>query len=134
MIRRIAWTGSDRSRRNIFMRDRSASKRIPQGPQARRASFYLQVFGLAALCTNACSTARGQSPHAAESPPKGALLIAGGGLRYDNADVWTRYVKLADNYARETGAADGKRPRIAVFPTAAFYPQQSGARVVAAIQ
>ena len=70
----------------------------------------------------------------ADRPPKGSLILAGGGLRFDNADVWSRFVKLARDYARESGESKETRPRIAVFPTAALHPQQSGDRIVAALE
>jgi cyanophycinase len=76
----------------------------------------------------------GQTQAFSEPPPKGALVIAGGGLRYDNAEVWSRFVKLSGDYARNSGEADGTLPRIAVFPTAAYFPLQSGARIVAALE
>lgn len=71
------------------------------------------------------ATAWGHTRPDAERHPKGALIMAGGGLRYDNAEVWSRFVKLAADYARESGEPDGTRPRIAVFPTAALHPQQT---------
>ena len=49
-------------------------------------------------------------------PPKGALVIAGGALRPDNAEVWQRIVQLAG----------GQGARIAVLPTAAGNPERSG--------
>src|SRR5690349_14691360 len=51
---------------------------------------------------------------------KGSLVIAGGALRADNAQVWTRIVELAG----------GRGARIAVFPTAAGNPNSSGAHAV----
>lgn len=60
--------------------------------------------------------------------------MAGGGLRYDNDEVWSRFVQLAADFARESGEPVGTRPRIAVFPTASLQPQQSGDRIVAALQ
>ncbi|MCY2964654.1 MAG: cyanophycinase [Planctomycetota bacterium] len=77
----------------------------------------------------------GQAP---ESPsrtpdPQGTLVIVGGGLRFDNVDVWSRIVKSAHDYAVATGESKEIRPRIAVFPTAAYYPQVSGSRSIAAL-
>lgn len=46
----------------------------------------------------------------------GALVIAGGALRTDNAQVWRKIVALAG----------GPGARIAVFPTAAGNPQRAG--------
>nr|WP_314539132.1 cyanophycinase [uncultured Massilia sp.] len=59
---------------------------------------------------------------AAEPPPvpKGALVIAGGALRADNAAVWKTIVDLAG----------GRGARIAVFATAAGNPERS-ARFIA---
>jgi cyanophycinase len=109
--------------------------RRPIAPRVSRTPFFLlQAIGFLALCGNPGAAAWGQSHHDALPAPKGALVIAGGGLRYDNADVWSRFVSLAGDYAHETGAPDGMPPRIAVFPTAAFYPQISGERIVAALQ
>jgi cyanophycinase len=55
--------------------------------------------------------------HAGAAPPKGSLVIIGGALRAANAPVWERIVQLAG----------GKGARIAVFPSAAADPAQSGA-------
>ena len=52
--------------------------------------------------------------------PKGSLVIIGGGLRGDNADVWQRIVALAG----------GPGARIAVLPSAAADPQRTGDRIV----
>jgi len=57
---------------------------------------------------------------AAESAPKGSLVIIGGALRPDNALVWERIVELAG----------GKGARIAVFATASANPEKSGASAV----
>jgi cyanophycinase len=53
---------------------------------------------------------------AAPSTPKGSLVIIGGGLRANNAEVWQKIVELAG----------GKGARIAVFPTAAGTPEREG--------
>ncbi|WP_082551492.1 cyanophycinase [Massilia sp. Root351] len=59
--------------------------------------------------------------HAAEpAQPKGSLVIIGGGLRGDNADIWQRIVQLAG----------GKGARIAVFPSAAGTPERSGQAII----
>jgi len=47
---------------------------------------------------------------------KGSLVIIGGGLRANNAEVWQKIVDLAG----------GKGARIAVFPTAAGTPEREG--------
>jgi cyanophycinase len=55
-------------------------------------------------------------------PAKGALVIVGGGLRFNNDDVWNRIVELAP-------APEGQRPKIAVFPTASASPVTTGERI-----
>jgi cyanophycinase len=60
---------------------------------------------------------------AAEAPPQGNLLIAGGALRPDNAVVWQRLVQLAG----------GPGARIAVMPSAAGNPARSGANLAATL-
>ncbi|HEX8785886.1 MAG TPA: Type 1 glutamine amidotransferase-like domain-containing protein, partial [Telluria sp.] len=52
--------------------------------------------------------------------PKGALVIIGGNLRPANAPVWERIIALAG----------GKGARIAVFPSAAAYPEKDGKNLV----
>jgi cyanophycinase len=52
----------------------------------------------------------------APNRPKGSLVIIGGGLRANNAEVWQKIVELAG----------GKGARIAVFPTAAGNPDREG--------
>src|SRR5689334_1287358 len=51
---------------------------------------------------------------------KGALLFAGGELRFDNAPVWSRFVQLAG----------GKDAPVVVMPTAADNPTKSGQATV----
>lgn len=104
------------------------------GTQFRTINLLVAFAGFLIVCGNFNSAAWGQSHSDAEPPPQGALVIAGGGLRYDNTEVWSRFVRLAGDYARDTGAADATRPRIAVFPTASYYPLQSGGRIVAALE
>ena len=58
----------------------------------------------------------GAAPAQAAGQPRGSLVIAGGALRADNAQVWRRIVELAG----------GDGARIAVFPTAAGNPERSG--------
>jgi cyanophycinase len=53
---------------------------------------------------------------AAAEAPQGSLVIIGGGLRANNAEVWEKIVALAG----------GKGARIAVFPTAAGTPEREG--------
>ena len=54
------------------------------------------------------------------TPVKGSLVFAGGGLRFDNAAVWGRFVELAG----------GKGAPIVVVPAAAGNPARSGQAVV----
>jgi cyanophycinase len=56
---------------------------------------------------------------AAEQAPQGSLVIVGGALRADNAEIWQRVVKLAG----------GAGARIAVIPAAAANPLRSGANL-----
>jgi cyanophycinase len=69
------------------------------------------VFALALVATAAASAAT-----VASDAPKGSLVIIGGGLRANNAEVWQKIVDLAG----------GKGARIAVFPTAAGTPEREG--------
>jgi len=61
---------------------------------------------------------------AASDAPKGSLVIIGGGLRANNAEVWERIVALAG----------GKGARIAVLPTAAENPAKEAELTVAALK
>ncbi|ALK94936.1 cyanophycinase [Massilia sp. WF1] len=56
--------------------------------------------------------------------PKGSLVIIGGGLRANNAEVYQKIVELAG----------GKGARIAVFPTAAGTPEREGRLTVEALR
>ena len=60
---------------------------------------------------------------AAPSGPRGSLVIIGGGLRVNNADVWEKIVALAG----------GKGARIAVLPTAAQTPAKEAQLTVDAL-
>jgi cyanophycinase len=63
----------------------------------------------------------GAVAHAADNgQPKGALVIIGGNLRPANAPVWERIIQLAG----------GKGARIAVFPSAAGFPEKDGKNLV----
>lgn len=65
-----------------------------------------------------------EEPAAARLPlpaAKGSLVIIGGGLRADNADVWQKIVSLAG----------GKGARIAVFPSASGTPERAAATSIA---
>jgi cyanophycinase len=71
----------------------------------------------------AVSTLSGGSAAIATAPveqTQGSLVIIGGGLRGDNADVWQRIVKLAG----------GRGARIAVFPSAAGNPERSAQTII----
>ena len=57
---------------------------------------------------------------AAPAPPKGTLVIIGGALRGDNAEVWQRIVQLAG----------GQGARIAVFPSASATPEQAARGII----
>jgi cyanophycinase len=75
------------------------------------------VFALLALVS--AQFASGADANAATSTtaaPKGSLVIIGGNLRPGNAPVWERILQLAG----------GKEARIAVFASAAGYPEKSG--------
>jgi cyanophycinase len=62
------------------------------------------------------AAAAGAPDPGAPAGPKGSLVIIGGGLRANNAEVWQKIVELAG----------GKGARIAVFPTAAGTPEREG--------
>ncbi|MCS0591497.1 cyanophycinase [Massilia norwichensis] len=83
----------------------------------KRLCFALALAGLAAAAVASAA------PAAAPDSPKGSLVIIGGGLRANNAEVYDRIVALAG----------GKGARIAVFPTAAGTPEREGQLTVAAL-
>ncbi|WP_342118731.1 cyanophycinase [Pseudoduganella sp. OTU4001] len=60
----------------------------------------------------------------AAAAPSGALVIIGGALRPDTAEVWQRIVALAG----------GPGARIAVMPSAAARPERSGANIAATLK
>ena len=68
------------------------------------------LFGALALAAAMATAAA-----AASDPPKGSLVIIGGGLRAENAPVWQRIVALAG----------GKGARIAVFGSASNAPDKA---------
>ena len=74
----------------------------------------------AALALAVCA---GAVAAAGAGAPKGSLVIVGGGLRANNAEVWERIVALAG----------GKGARIAVLPTAAQNPAKEAELTVAAL-
>ncbi len=61
---------------------------------------------------------------AAAAAPSGALVIIGGALRPETAEVWQRIVALAG----------GPGARIAVLPSAAARPERSGANIAATLK
>jgi cyanophycinase len=66
----------------------------------------------------------GTPADAVPAGPRGALVIIGGALRADTADVWSRVVALAG----------GPGARIAVFPSAAGNPERSGQNTAAILR
>jgi len=79
----------------------------------------LFCFAPAALSSGApADTSANASP--AALAPQGSLVIIGGALRGDNADVWQRIVALAG----------GPGARIAVFPSAAADPNSAGQGII----
>jgi cyanophycinase len=80
------------------------------------------VRHLAWVLVVALTFAAGQA--AAAGPVQGSLVIIGGALRADNAQVWERIVELAG----------GKGARIAVFPSAAANPEKSGRLTAATLE
>ena len=75
------------------------------------------------IVAGAAGTVSGGSAAIAPNPVaahQGSLVIIGGGLRGDNADVWQRVVKLAG----------GRGARIAVFPSAAGNPERSAQSII----
>ncbi|WP_229499829.1 cyanophycinase [Pseudoduganella ginsengisoli] len=83
----------------------------------RRRTFLAGCLGLALAPAWASSSS-------AAAPAKGALVIAGGALRADTAEVWTRIIALAG----------GQGARIAVFPSAAGNPQRAGQTTAAILR
>jgi cyanophycinase len=61
---------------------------------------------------------------ASASDEVGSLVIIGGGLRYDQSDVWNKTVELAG----------GRGAKIAVFPTASGDPLSNGSRTAEALR
>ncbi|WP_374583000.1 cyanophycinase [Pseudoduganella sp.] len=79
------------------------------------------LLAAAALPRASAQAARAATGGAAGAVPAGALVIIGGALRPDTADVWQRIVALAG----------GPGARIAVLPSAAARPERSGASIAA---
>jgi cyanophycinase len=81
-------------------------------------------YALLTLLLLPCSNAFAKQPS-----PAGTLIIIGGALRFDNAEVWSRVVKSAAEAQTQpvsTDAATAYRPKIAVFPTASGDPERAG--------
>jgi cyanophycinase len=75
------------------------------------------VLALLALASaQFASAADANAATSSAATPKGSLVIIGGNLRPGNAPVWERILQLAG----------GKEARIAVFASAAGYPEKSG--------
>lgn len=79
------------------------------------------LLAAAALPCAGADVARAAAGGASGAVPAGALVIIGGALRPDTADVWQRIVALAG----------GAGARIAVLPSAAARPERSGAAIAA---
>lgn len=90
---------------------------------AMAAAAWLLVQG-AACAAPLAGGAAARPAQAAVQPPEGALVIVGGALRADNAEVWSRIVALSG----------GPGARIAVLPTAAGNPVRSGEQIAAALR
>ncbi|WP_371867246.1 cyanophycinase [Pseudoduganella guangdongensis] len=88
-----------------------------KAPPAPDLSAPVRIVAGASATLSGGSAAIAPSPVAAH---QGSLVIIGGGLRGDNADVWQRVVKLAG----------GKGARIAVFPSAAGNPEGSAQIII----
>ncbi len=111
-------------------------------PSRRRRALIAACVGMACLPAwaaldggDAAGKANANAPRspAAQGAPSGApgaqhaggtLVIAGGALRADNAEVWTRIV----------AQAGGPGARIAVFPSAAGNPERSGNNTAATLR
>ncbi|MFM9437054.1 cyanophycinase [Janthinobacterium sp. CG_23.3] len=74
------------------------------------------LLGLAGLAAQAAEAEPEFTLKPEMGTPTGSLVIIGGGLRADNAEVWQRIVELAG----------GKGARIAVFPSASIKPEKYG--------
>ncbi|MGO4468891.1 hypothetical protein AB4Z11_25385, partial [Pseudoduganella sp. RAF53_2] len=88
---------------------------VPPAPPA--APEQVRIVAGAVSTMSSGSAAIATTPIAAT---QGSLVIIGGGLRGDNADVWQRIVKLAG----------GRGAHIAVFPSAAGNPERSAQTII----
>jgi cyanophycinase len=97
---------------------------------ARLASLVLSVVSVASVAFAALPGAAASEPvlgagiQPAAGQNAGSLVIIGGALRPDNADVWQKIVQLAG----------GKGAKIAVFPSASAKPEKSGQALVEILQ
>jgi cyanophycinase len=100
-----------------------AGEVVGQGIQACRAAgpSVRVLRNLIAATAIAVSLAAGVARAEDVFQVKGALLFAGGELRFGNADVWNRFLELAG----------GKDAPVVVMPTAADNPMKSGQAAVA---
>jgi len=89
---------------------------MPSAAHQEGRSAFTASHALFALCLLVSGAARAEDV----SKVKGALVFAGGELRFDNAPVWQRFIELAG----------GKDAPIVVVPAAASNPQKSGQAVV----
>ena len=71
-------------------------------------------------CVLAWSGMPAMAAPSANTAPQGTLVIIGGGLRADNAEVWQRIVTLSG----------GKGARIAVLASASINPEKSGQSII----
>ncbi|MGK5025789.1 cyanophycinase [Janthinobacterium sp. RB2R34] len=85
------------------------------------ATFALLVLTALVLSGFQPAVAAPATPAVPANAPQGTLVIIGGGLRADNAEVWQRIVALAG----------GKGARIAVMASASINPEKSGASIIA---
>jgi cyanophycinase len=90
----------------------------PAPPSAPAQPETVRIVAGAVTTLNGGGAAIATAP--AVTQPLGSLVIIGGGLRGDNADVWGRIVKLAG----------GKGARIAVFPSASGNPERSAQTII----
>src|SRR5688572_30068840 len=95
--------------RDIFKKGAGPSGRASAIFHNWKSSLRSCMAGLALIWLSLAAAQAADPPE-----PKGSLVIIGGGLRGDNADIWQRIVQLAG----------GKGARIAVFPSAAGAPER----------
>ncbi|MFY7866730.1 cyanophycinase [Roseateles sp.] len=82
--------------------------------------------GLSKVAASLCiglALALSSGPAMTATPERGALVIMGGALKFDNTEVWKRIVD----------EAGGPGARFAVFATAAANPERSAEQIIAAL-